>query len=289
MKQRKNLKLAAAAFAMIGAVTFLFHTAAKTAAAASLSGKEEIKVSYPVSTKEAAPKESEEKENGKVSCHVEMDSLNQGVPQEADLTMEEAAQTGVRCLEDIFEQDFTGANVFMMYESGTVTFQRAFWAGDVLFGREQTPDAERWTFMLDAVTGELFTASYGKTLDVSVSLEPDYALESDYGMYEKLARQFVKRCNLLQSPVSSVLYNCQGYSGNDPDASFDVVGEDGSVLNIVFSRYDQTLLGVGTDAERKIREASMENLPEGPSSEIEEIHVDFAEQKEKNSFSFFPE
>ncbi len=280
MRRRKNLKLAAAAFLMIGAVTLLFHTATKTAAATGFSGKEEFKVSYPSSIRDAVLKEEEKNES--ISCQIEMDSLNQETPTEADLTMAEAAQTGLRYLKNIFEQDFTGANVFMMYDSGTITFQHSFWCGDVLFGTERTPDAERWTFMLDSVTGDLFTASYGKKLDVSVPLGLDEALEQNYGMYETLAREILKRCDLLEGEISSVEYNCQGYSGNDPDITLDVYGENNSAVSLTFSRYDQTLLGVGTDAERRISEASLENLPDRPHPDIEEISVKFDQALEDN-------
>ena len=208
MKRRKNLKLTASAFVLIGAVTLLFHTAAKAAAAASLSGKEEVRVAYPVSAESGTAPE-EESRKAKSSYHVEMDSLNKGTPEKTDLTMEEAAEAGISYLEEIFERDFTDANVFMMYDSGTETFPRAFWVGDVLFEREQKPESTRWTFFLDAVTGELFIASFGRMLDVTVPLEPDYALENDYGIYEKLAREFAERFHLVEGEISSVSYNCQ--------------------------------------------------------------------------------
>ncbi len=259
MKRRKNLKLTASAFVLIGAVTLLFHTAAKAAAAASLSGKEEVRVAYPVSAESGTAPE-EESRKAKSSYHVEMDSLNKGTPEKTDLTMEEAAEAGISYLEEIFERDFTDANVFMMYDSGTETFPRAFWVGDVLFEREQKQESTRWTFFLDAVTGELFIASFGRMLDVTVPLEPDYALENDYGIYEKLAREFAERFHLVEGEISSVSYNCQGYSGNDPTISLNVEGKNGETALVDFSRYDQKLLGVGTDAERRIREDALENL-----------------------------
>ena len=259
MKRRKNLKLTASAFVLIGAVTLLFHTAAKAAAAASLSGKEEVRVAYPVSAESGTAPE-EESRKAKSSYHVEMDSLNKGTPEKTDLTMEEAAEAGISYLEEIFERDFTDANVFMMYDSGTETFPRAFWVGDVLFEREQKPESTRWTFFLDAVTGELFIASFGRMLDVTVPLEPEYALENDYGIYEKLAREFAERFHLVEGEISSVSYNCQGYSGNDPTISLNVEGKNGETALVNFSRYDQKLLGVGTDAERRIREDALESL-----------------------------
>ena len=91
-------------------------------------------------------------------------------------------------------------------------------------------------------------------------LEPDYALENDYGIYEKLAREFAERFHLVEGEISSVSYNCQGYSGNDPTISLNVEGKNGETALVNFSRYDQKLLGVGTDAERRIREDALESL-----------------------------
>ena len=118
-----------------------------------------------------------------------------------------------------------GAYVYMHYNPGTVTFPRAFWAGDVLFQKEQKPESTRWTYMIDAVTGELFNICYGRQLDVSVSLAYDPALEKDYHLYAELAQKKTEECKLLDSPVDRVEYNCQGYSGNDPTITVDVIGK----------------------------------------------------------------
>lgn len=104
----------------------------------------------------------------------------------------------------------------MSYNPGTETFPRAFWSGDVLFQKEQKPESTRWTYMIDAVTGELFNIGYGRQLDANVPLGYDKALEKDYSVYAELAQKKAEEYKLIDSPIDRVEYNCQGYAGNDP-------------------------------------------------------------------------
>lgn len=263
MKQKNIFKLTAATFAIIGAGTLLFHSAAEMTLAANNGRVEEVPTSYQVSDSlETALPKSETKEEGgvKVNYSVSMDSLNTGTPTDTDLTMEEAAEAGNQYLKNIYGLDLEGAYVYMSYCSGTETFPRAFWAGDVLFQKERNPESTRWTYLLDAVTGELFDICYGRQLDVSVPLGYDAALEKDYHQYAELAQKKVEECKLMNSPVDKVVYNCQGYSGNDPTITVDVIGEDGTMVNMSFSRYDQVFLGLYTDTSRKISESALERL-----------------------------
>lgn len=263
MKQKNIFKLTAATFAIIGAGTLLFHSAAEMTLAANNGRVEEVPTSYQVSDslETALPKSETKEEDGvKVNYSVSMDSLNTGTPTDTDLTMEEAAEAGNQYLKNIYGLDLEGAYVYMSYCSGTETFPRAFWAGDVLFQKERNPESTRWTYLLDAVTGELFDICYGRQLDVSVPLGYDAALEKDYHQYAELAQKKVEECKLMNSPVDKVVYNCQGYSGNDPTITVDVIGEDGTMVNMSFSRYDQVFLGLYTDTSRKISESALERL-----------------------------
>lgn len=263
MKQKNIFKLTAATFAIIGAGTLLFHSAAEMTLAANNGRVEEVPTSYQVSDslETALPKSETNEEGGvKVNYSVSMDSLNTGTPTDTDLTMEEAAEAGNQYLKNIYGLDLEGAYVYMSYCSGTETFPRAFWAGDVLFQKERNPESTRWTYLLDAVTGELFDICYGRQLDVSVPLGYDAALEKDYHQYAELAQKKVEECKLMNSPVDKVVYNCQGYSGNDPTITVDVIGEDGTMVNMSFSRYDQVFLGLYTDTSRKISESALERL-----------------------------
>lgn len=262
MKQKNILKLAAATFAIISAGTILFNSAAEVTLAANDGKVEKVPTSYQVGDRPETvlPKsdikgESSEKANYSVS----MDSLNAGTPTDVDLTMEEAAEAGVGYLRNIFGLDLEGAYVYMSYCPGTVTFPRAFWSGDVLFQKEQTPESTRWSYMIDAVTGELFNIGYGRQLDVSVPLGLDAALEKDYSIYAELAKKKTEECKLIDSPVDRVEYNCQGYAGNDPTIAVDVIGKNGEIVNMSFSRYDQTFLGFITDTSQKVTESALDN------------------------------
>lgn len=263
MKQKEFLKLAAVTCAIIGAGTILFNVAAEAAMAAKAGQVETVPTSYQVSDSPAAAlpePETKEKGNTEINYRVSMDSLNTETPTDMTLTMEEAAQTGAQYLRNIFGLDLEGAYVYMMYYSGTSTFPRAFWAGDVLFEKEQTPESTRWTYMIDAVTGELFNISYGRQLDANPSLAYDAGLEQDYGIYAELAKKKVEECNLIEGTIARVEYNCQGYSLNDPTIAINVIGENGEIINMDFSRYDQTFLGLITDTSRRISESAMESL-----------------------------
>lgn len=279
MKQKNILKLTAATFAMIGAGTLLFNSAAEVTLAANNGKVEKVPTSYQVSdsletTLPEVTEGGKDKEggSGKVNYSVSMDSLNTGTPTDTDLTMEEAAEAGNRYLKDIFGLDSEGAYVYMSYQPGTETFPRAFWSGDVLFQKEQTPDSTRWTYMIDAVTGELFNIGYGRQLDVSVPLGYDAALEKDCQLYAELAKQKAEELGLTDSPVDRVEYNCQGYAGNDPTIAVNVICENGEIINMDFSRYDQTFLGLITDTSRRISESAFDSAV----GEVESVEAEKA-------------
>lgn len=262
MKQKNILKLTAATFAIIGAGTLLFNSAAEMALAANNGKMDTVPTSYQVADSlDITLPESDIKgeSGGKINYSVSMDSLNTGTPTDTDLTMEEAAKAGNQYLKNIFGLNLEGAYVYMSYYPGTETFPRAFWSGDILFQKEQTPESTRWTYMIDAVTGELFNIGYGRQLDVSVPLGYDAALEQDYQLYAELAKKKVEECGLIDSPVDRVEYNCQGYAGNDPTIAVDVIGKNGEIVNMDFSRYDQTFLGLITDTSRKITESAFDS------------------------------
>lgn len=248
---------------MIGATTILFSMAAEAAVKAKSGQVERIATSYQITdSRTETLTETEKKGEDKKAAdyHVSMDSLNTGTPGDIDLTMEEAAKKGTDYLKNIFGLDLKGAYVYMMYDPGTITFPRAFWMGDVLFEKEQTPGSTRWSFMIDAVTGELFNIGHGRTLNANPSLDYDASLEKNYGVYAELAKKKVEDCGLMNSAVDRVEYGSQGYGGNDPDITMHVIGKNRETVNVTFSRYDQTFLGLITDASLRISESAMDDL-----------------------------
>lgn len=288
MKQKNMLKLTAATLAIIGAGTIAFHLASEVTLAANVGKVETVATTYqvPDSSQTALPadgekerkeesqeKTKEKKDEGKtINYQLSMDDLNTGTPADTDLTMEEAAEIGAGYLKEIYGLDLDGAYVYMSYYPGTETFPRPFWSADVLFEKEQKPESTRWDYMVDAVTGELFNISHARQLGVSVPLGMDAALEKDYGQYAELAKKKVTECKLIDGSVNRVEYNCQGYQCNDPTITVDVIGENGEIVNMTFSRYDQAFLGLITDTSRKITESALEHLA-GETENVETERV----------------
>lgn len=284
MKQKNILKLTAATAAIIGAGTILFYSVSEVTLAANERKVETVATTYQVlgSSETVLPvqgeKEETEEENKeenreekvKANYTLSMDSLNTGTPADTDMTMEEAAEIGAGYLKKIYGLDLDGAYVYMSYYPGTQTFPRPFWSADVLFEKEQKPESTRWTYMIDAVTGELFDICYGRQIAVSVPLGIDAALEKDYGQYAELAKKKVAECKLIDGSVNRVEYNCQGYSGNDPTITVDVIAENGEIVNLTFSRYDQAFLGLITDTSRRVSESALEHL----AGETENVEAD---------------
>ena len=261
---RSYLKVAAAALLVSGIGAGVFGMAASAGAEKQLDSVEKIPTSYQVPAVFSGPEvptAAEVEEVGTaLQYQVAESSLNTGTPTETDLTMEEAAALGMKYLEDIMGFDKEGANVYMSYDSGTVTFPRAFWDGDVRFGEEVKTDDDTWHFFIDAVTGELFMLSCSETLDVDVPLGYDSSLENNYGVYAEAAKEIAERCDLVGGPVADVKYGSQGYGSNNPDITMEVYGENGQIANLTFSRYNQRFLGLITDTSRVITDRAMEDL-----------------------------
>lgn len=182
-KNRRFAVIAAGVLAVSGIGAGIFSIMAESTVQAAVTEAEAIPTSYHVPAEDSGPdvptvSESKETEAA-MQYHVLESELNTGTPTATDLTMEEAAAFGMKYLQDIMGFDKEGANVYMSYDSGTETFPRASWYGDVRFGELELTDDDIWYFCIDAVTGELFVIGFGQTLDVDVPLGYDESLERD--------------------------------------------------------------------------------------------------------------
>lgn len=273
-KMRKNkgagiLAAVTGAFALVCGCAAMFSGMAEAAAAADMGRTERIPTVYNLPA--AAQGQSAPEGYSKASYTAVSDPLEyyrDKKPTENDLTQEEAAEIGAQLLWRLFEVRLDGATVYMGYDNGTETFPRAFWSGDVRFGTTRRPEDNCYTFMIDAVTGEGFLATYGRTLSVKVDLGLDASLAKDPGEYMKLAKEFAEKKNLVGGAVKECVYNCQGYSSNDPTITIDVYGVSGERASITFSRYDRAVLGISLDANEKIMEM-MQKLWEQNAAEMD--------------------
>lgn len=274
-RKRNYLVITAAVLMASGVAAGAFSLASDITARAGLNEVQKVPTSYQVPVTASLPVPEAAEEDAPANYTVSMSSLNKEMPTEADLSMEEAAALGVKYLEDIMEMDAEGKNVYMQYYGGTITFPRAFWSGDVRFGEEVLTDEDTWSFMIDAVTGELFNIGCTETLDVDVPLGYDSSLEENCDVYKELAKKTAERCNLVGGSVEKVEYGTQGYGGNNPEIIMHVTGESGEMAILSFSRYNQRLLGILMDTSRRITDQAMDDLMENavnsPECETETV------------------
>lgn len=244
-----------AALGMVIGCTALFSSLAEAAAAVDMGGMQTIPTAYtlPAAAENRTVPEGYQKAAYSVVADP-LDYYRDKKPTEKDLTQEEAAEIGAQLLWKLFGVKLDGATIYMGYDTGTYTFPRASWNADVRFGKSRTPADTCYTFSIDAVTGEGFSAAYGRTLSVTVDLGPDKALAQNPSEYSKLAKALAEKTNLVNGEVGECIYNCQGYGSNDPDITIDVIGVNGQKASLTFSRYDKALKGVGLPAGTEINE-----------------------------------
>lgn len=279
-KSRNILAVAAAVLAVSGIGAGIFSMMAEGAVQAGMIETEKVPTSYHVPAVVSVPVPETVDERAEVNYHVSMSMFNKETPTEIDLSMEEAAALGIKYLEEIMDFDAEGADVYMDYSGGTVTFPRAFWSGDVRFGKQEKTDEDTWGFFIDAVTGELFMISCAETLDVDVPLGYDSSLEENCDIYLNKARELAERFDLVGSTVTNAVYGSQGYGSNNPDISIEVEGDNGQKVIITFSRYNQRLLGIITNTSREVTEKAMEDIANGSvsSEDVETIYWNAGEK-----------
>lgn len=254
-----SVKTLLGAFALIGICAVLFNGVTEGVAAAELGKTEQIQTSYTAAL--TAKKKTAPSGYKKANYKIVADPLEYYAdkkPTQKDISQEKAAELGAQMLWEVFGKDLSGATIYMGYDPGTEMFPRAFWNGDVRFGTARTPENPGYSFMLDAVTGEPFSASWGRVLDVTVPLELDMALEKNPQEYLDLAKEWAAKLDLVHGDVKTVNYMGQGYSANDPSVSVNVTGVNGETALMTFSRYDKKLMGVGYAAGKRISDAASE-------------------------------
>lgn len=265
---RKNwLITVTLAFIVIALCTLLFNGLTEAVAKAELKKTEAIpqsnEATSPVGDKNQVPPGYQ-----RANYQVKDDPLVTEHPTSKDLSKEEAAELGAQMIWQLFGVDLQNATMYMGYSAGTETFPRAFWSGDIRFGASRTPQDPCYTFMVDAVTGERFEASWGRTLPVKVSLDYDPDLAKNHQEYLDKAQKLASQYNIVHGAVQATTYNCQGYSNNDPDITIDVLGVNGEKALLTFSRYDKQLTGVGYDPMQRIGQAALDKLTDKIESNV---------------------
>lgn len=274
-RKKSGMGMLTLGLALTGICSVLFYGISSSVLAMELNKTETIPTVYPVSAKEKTeitvpPANFTLLDDALIESHEAKSN---------ELTKKEAAQTGVAMVEKLFGLDLDGAYVYMGYYEATEDFPRNSWSADIrLSDKERKPEDTSYSFSLDAVTGEFFTVSGSRTLNIKTELGMNSSLVNDTE-FQNLVQKFVEDHQLLKAAVGRVEYNCQGYSSNDPDITFYVYDENGERVNITFSRYDKTFKGIEFESSIRITERMLEKmLEEEPQaipgvSEVENVQA----------------
>lgn len=248
-KRLKKTVLAAAL--VIGASTMGFQGLTQIAAAAEYNKTNSIPTSY-VSYRDQSAKtvqnslpEGYRKANYRVSA-IDLEYYKNQTATAKDMDKEDAAEIGAQALWSVYGVNLEGQVIEMGYQPANESLSRSSWYADVLINGERS-----YSFSVDSVTGELLSVVRDRTLKEKVSVAYDAALAKNPQEYIDLAKKAAETLNVVHGAVTSVQYNGQGYSNNDPSIQLDVKGENGEVALIVFSRYDKTLCGISYNSEYK--------------------------------------
>lgn len=235
-----------AAAMLIGASTMVFQGLTRTAVAAEYNKTNTVPTNYVGSanqssgtTTQSSVPEGYKKANYTVK-DIDLAYYKNQKPTGKDMSREDAAEIGAQALWSVYGLNLEGQVIEMGYQPATDRLPRSNWYADVLMNGKRS-----YCFEVDSVTGELFSIGRNRTLDKNVSVAYDAALARNPQEYAALAKKTAEEFNVVHSPVASVDYNCQGYSNNDPDITFDIKGENGELASMTFSRYDKALLGIG--------------------------------------------
>lgn len=250
-----------AAALLIGASTMVFQGLTQTAMAAEYNKNNTVPTSYvscvtqssDTTTQNSVPK-GYKKANYTVK-DIDLEYYKNQTPTSKDMSKEDAAEIGAQALWSTYGLNLEGQVIKMGFQPVNDSLPRSNWYADVYINGVLS-----YYFDIDSVTGDLFAVGYSRTLDKNVSVAYDATLAKNPQEYETLAKETAENLNVVHSSVTSVDYNCQGYSNNDPDITFVIKGENGELASMTFSRYDKTLLGISYNAEYKYTVEYMKQL-----------------------------
>lgn len=250
IEKRKNGagKTFLAAVLMLGAVTGIFQGMTQVTVSAESSKVTTLPTNYLASAGTSTTAQQTKKQDGYVKPNYtvvnnDLESYRNSKPTANDISRDKAAEIGAKALWSVFNLDLNGKTIEMGYNAAHDTV-RAKWSGEFWVDGKKGPEHPVYGFTVDAITGEVCAASYGRIIDAKVDLSYDAKLANAPTAMENTAKQYAEKLNVVGGAVKSSTIDSQGYSYNDPTVSFDIVGENGQLAIIQLSRYDKALLAV---------------------------------------------
>jgi len=265
-KRKIFMKTILAATVIISSSTVLFQGLTQVAAAKEIEKKDIVMTSYDTISYQTAGESQSARARvpeGYVKANYtltdnDLPYYRDKKPTDKDITRETAAEIGAQALWTVFDIDLEGKVLEMAYNPATAD-NRAIWEGCWwIDGKGKS--TQNYFFSVDAVTGELHTVQYARTLKENASVGFDTTLAQNPQEYEMLARNVAEQYDVVPGAVKLAEYANQGTSSNDPTIDIRVTGENGEQAQISFSRYDKALLGIAYDSWCKEADVSAQNI-----------------------------
>ena len=265
-KGKRVMNTALAAALLIGASTMAFQGLTRTTMAAEYNKTNTVPTTYAgcanqfSETAQIGVPKGYKKANYTVK-DIALAYYQAQTPTGKDMSKEDAAEIGAQALWSVYGLNMEGQVIEMGYQPESSSLPRSSWHGDVLIDGKLS-----YGFEVDSVTGSLFSVNHNRTLDKNVSVAYDAKLAKNPQKYAELAKKTAEKLNVVHSAVTSAVYNCQGYSNNDPDITFVIKGDNGELASMTFSRYDKALLGISYNAEYQYAVEYMNQLEQRAQS-----------------------
>lgn len=236
---------------LIGASTLIFQGLIQVVVAGELDKTKTIATSYVNYEKELSQVTQEDLREGYNKANYKVETIDLDIYRNQkvtvnDITREDAAEIGAQALWNVYSVSLDDQVIEMGYNEAVESLPRSNW-----FGYIKVNDKLSYYFYVDSLTGELFDVGCSRTLDTNVPLGFDSALAKNPQEYIDLVKEFAEEHNVVHGLVKLVEYSSQGYQSNDPDAQFEITGENGECAQINISRYDKALLGISYNAKHK--------------------------------------
>lgn len=171
-------------------------------------------------------------------------------PTEKDMPMEKAAELGAQNLWRLYSATFNNQTIYMTYLPADDFQSRAQWYGEVTIN-----DVLYYTFQVDAVTGEYYSASRWDYSNEQV--EPLEYLK-DYQEFLSLAKTTAEKYHLMSGNVISSEYVQQRTMGKYLVIDVMVTSDNGQEAELTFETHSKDLVYVAYNSEVKQEKMNVE-------------------------------
>ncbi|MBW5470829.1 hypothetical protein GPJ61_23730 [Brevibacillus formosus] len=237
-----------AAAAIIGTSTLLFQGMVQVVTASSYNKTDMVPTSYAKSVAVPSSTTQHSLPPGYKKANYTVTDVKDQKPTSKDLTKEAAAEIGAKALWEMYALSLEGTVVEMSYQQPREDLPRAQWYGEVKIN-----DKLNYYFMIDAVTGELFSIFRERTFIEKATYDEELAKNPQE--YVDLAKKAAEKFNIVHGPVKSAVYDFQSMvENNDPLISAEITGENGEIAIVYIARKDKEFIGATYHAKNKYKD-----------------------------------